>query len=144
MRQSAILGCIIAMLLSHTQAVIAGGEEPQPNVTVDNIAERSTLIVVGRVSEVKDVTITNEKGETVLHQQVVTVMISSVLKGISPTNSFVLISPVEARSVAPYMRGDAGVWFIAGFEKTNIASLVHVKKGFAPFRKEETQSAHRE
>ena len=82
------------LILVLAFSVLVSGCIAQPEKQHSDLADKSTLVVLGTVTKVKDVRRTEDDGKSVLHQQVVTVSIDSVLKGKSHTNTFVIISPV--------------------------------------------------
>ena len=119
---------ILSLALAFS--VVGAGCASQTETKEPDLTHESTLVVLGTVTKVKDVMSTNDDGKEVLHQQVVTVTIESVLKGDRHADTFVIISPVEKMNGRRYTRGETGTWYIAGFEKSNLASLVDVQSGF--------------
>jgi hypothetical protein len=99
-------------------------------ITAQGLADRSDIIAIGTVTEVTNV-MRDEAGKNVLHQQLIQVTLTSLLKGTTPWDTIWITSPALAKEGRQYKSGESGVWFIRGFEKDRFASLVDVKRGFA-------------
>jgi len=99
-------------------------------ITAQQLADRSDIIAIGTITEVTNA-MRDEAGKNVLHQQLIKVALTSMLKGTTPWDTIWITSPVAAKEGRQYKKGESGVWFIEGFEKDRFASLVDVKRGFA-------------